>query len=156
MYDVFNISTNENFLSFNLDIYAYSIYCQDISIYGTFYAENFNANNIYWRQGYSALDNDGIYIDGRIKFNGGYLSSRYNESDFILDDDQIGFEYGTGDFCIRHTTGKVRIDATELSVPTGSISAKSMTLTDEDTGEKYIIKVKSGALKLYKVTETEE
>lgn len=32
----------------------------------------------------------------------------------------------------------------------------SIALTDEDTGEKYIIKVKSGALKLYKVTETEE
>ena len=32
----------------------------------------------------------------------------------------------------------------------------SFTIEDEDTGEKYIIKVKSGALKLYKVEETEE
>ena len=33
---------------------------------------------------------------------------------------------------------------------------KNIPITDEDTGEKYIIKVKSGALKLYKVEETEE
>lgn len=32
----------------------------------------------------------------------------------------------------------------------------SFTIEDEDTGEHYIIKVKSGALKLYKVEETEE
>ena len=32
----------------------------------------------------------------------------------------------------------------------------SITIEDEDTGERYIIKVKSGALKLYKVEETEE
>ena len=35
----------------------------------------------------------------------------------------------------------------------GRGSSKSVEIEDEDTGEKYIIKVKSGALKLYKVEE---
>ena len=34
--------------------------------------------------------------------------------------------------------------------------ATALHITDEDTGDKYIVKVKSGALKLYKVDETEE
>ena len=40
--------------------------------------------------------------------------------------------------------------------PKRTTPPKSLEIEDEDTGEKYIIKVKSGALKLYKVEETEE
>ena len=51
---------------------------------------------------------------------------------------------------IKNSSGATIVDEIE------NHTHDSLKLIDEDTGEKYIVKVKSSALKLYKVEETND
>lgn len=72
---------------------------------------------------------------------------------FDYEDDSYNVYFDGRDFNIKSNGVKI---AKFNTTPVGFNGHHELKMEDEDTGEMYIIKVKSGALKLYKVEETEE